>query len=54
MPEFSRKDISTMKRHLIQGVTTEDRSVRADVFARLAALYRAQPGPEPNRRALHA
>jgi hypothetical protein len=46
-PEFSRKDVSMDDGILVEGVVTEDRTVRADVFARLATLFRADPGPEP-------
>ncbi|HVX68057.1 MAG TPA: glycoside hydrolase family 2 TIM barrel-domain containing protein [Bryobacteraceae bacterium] len=45
-PEFSRKDVSMDDGILVEGVVTQDRTVRADVFARLATLYRSDPGPE--------
>ena len=46
-PEFSRKDVSMDDGILVEGVVTQDRTVRRDVFARLATLYRAEPGSEP-------
>jgi hypothetical protein len=48
MPQMARRDIS-MDGHgiLIEGVVTEDRVVRPEVFGRLATLFRADYEAEP-------
>ena len=46
MIQYSREDISMDPPVLAEGVVTEDRNVRHDVFSRLAELYRYDIGQE--------
>lgn len=47
MIQYSREDISMDPPVLAEGVVTEDRAIRHDVFSRLAELYRYDIGEEP-------
>ena len=50
MTQYGREDISMDGPTLVEGVVTADRQVRADVFSRLAELYRydlGAPAPAP-------
>lgn len=51
MTQYGREDISMAGPTLVEGVVTGDRQVRADVFSRLAELYRYDLGvPAPASR----
>jgi len=50
MTQYGREDISMDGPTLVEGVVTADRQIRADVFSRLAELYRydlGEPAPPP-------
>ncbi|HEX4486947.1 MAG TPA: glycoside hydrolase family 2 TIM barrel-domain containing protein [Terriglobales bacterium] len=52
MAEFGREDLSMENGILVEGVVTQDRKVKHEVFSRLAELYRYSPGeavPAPSR-----
>jgi hypothetical protein len=50
MTQYGREDISMDPPTLVEGVVTADRQIRAEVFSRLAELYRydlGEPAPPP-------
>jgi len=52
MTQYEREDISMEGPTLVEGVVTADRTVRSDVFSRLAELYRydiGEPAPVPRQ-----
>ena len=55
MTQYEREDISMEGPTLVEGVVTADRTVRSDVFSRLAELYRydiGEPAPVPRQPVL--